>query len=446
MSLPKLKNASKVPYNLDAEESVIGSILIDTDSIRAIHNWLQASDFFSEQNQIAYQGCLNIYNRGEAIDEITLTQELIDMKKLDEVGGASYLVGLVAHTPTSLHIAHYGKVVQNLSLRRKFMSFGEQATSLGENNADVNDSCEKISKMFLGIQKGLAAPQLLTPGDIAQMAVTHYDEVGSGRRVAISCGIETLDQVSGGMFPGEYWIIGAATGLGKTALVINTIAHKLYNHFKILYVGLEMTPMQIMDRQLASFTKQPIAVIRRGNYSDNVGRQVADGIADFAGKNLYFYSLGTGTNPQSITTDSIFSVGSYMKMAYGLDLVIVDYLSLLDDRFGDSSYERVGYISRKLKLTATALGVPFIVVCQLNRELFTRNDPRPQISDLRDSGKLEQDADVVMFLHRDSFFSGNKLDNSAELVVRKIRQGDQQNITVRLQWDDYTKRYTESSN
>lgn len=429
------------PYDLDAEESVLGSLLIDTESMLIAENIVGSEDFFSEQNQIVFSAMKAISDRGEAIDQVTVARQIIDTNNIDNIGGVAYLSHLVSVVPTSLHIAHYARIVVNLSIRRRLISFAEQVEYQGYKEPDINISFEKISKQFLKIQKGISAPQLLTPTDIANIAMKHYSEAHTGKRVSISCGIEEMDEICGGMFPGECWLLGAATGLGKTSLIVNTIADKLSGFFKVLYVGLEMFPMQIVDRQIAGYTKQPLATIRRGNYSESLEKQIYDGVANISTKHLYFYSLGTDVNPQRITTDSIFSVASYMKMAYGLDLVIVDYLSLLDDRFGDNSNERVGYISRKLKLTASALGVPFWIVCQLNRELFNRQDKRPQLTDLRDSGKLEQDADVVCFLHRNSFFSGDKDDNSAELIFRKIRQGDEQNVFVNMEWNNITKRY-----
>jgi replicative DNA helicase len=437
-----MKNNS-LPYDLDSEESVLGSLLIDSDAMYSIDQWIDATDFFSEQNQLVFQVCKQLSDRGEAIDQITVARELVDIKKLNDIGGAGYLSHLVSIIPTSLHIEHYARIVKRLSTRRRIISAANQMETEGYNEPDVNKSMESISKMVLDLQKTVAVPQLLTPNDIANLATVHYADAAKGKRVSISCGVDQIDELCGGMFPGEYWILGAATGLGKTSFVVNTIANRLIGYFKVLYVGLEMTPIQIVDREIASATSQPLAVIRRGRFSDDLSKKISVAIAELAQKNLYFYSFGTSVNPQSITTDSIFSVASYMKMAYGLDLVIIDYLSLLDDNFGNSSYERVGYISRRLKLSASALGVPFLVVCQLNRELFTRQNREPQLSDLRDSGKLEQDADVVMFLHRDSFFTGNKDDANARLIVRKIRQGDEQNIDVDFMWDNERKRYIE---
>ncbi len=429
------------PYELNAEESVLGSLLIDSDSMLSVSQLLDPSDFFSEQNQLLFRACKQLFGRGEAIDQITVARELIDMGKLDDAGGAAYLSYLIAHVPTSIHIEYYGRIVKRLAIRRRIISMGGQISELGFEEPDVDKSMQTVGQMVLDVQKTLAVPQLITPKEMATLAMQHYSDASSGKRVAISTGIEELDILCGGMFPGEYWILSAATGLGKTKLAVDTIAARLCKHFKVLYVGLEMTPMQIMDRRVASVTQRSMSTIRRGNYSDELGKEVYNAVGEFAEQNLYFYSLGTGTNPQNITTDSVYAVSSYMKLSYGLDLVIIDYIGLLDDNFGSSSYERVSYISRKLKLMAITLGVPFLVICQLNREIFMRKDPRPQLSDLRDSGRIEQDADVVMFLHRDSFFRDDADPNKAELIVRKARQGDEQNFKVDLTWDDKRKQY-----
>jgi len=425
---------NRLPRNIDAEENVIGSLLIDGNLIHSLN--LEPSDFYSEQCAICYSGCKTLVERGVSINQITLAQELNEQGKLEAGGGAAYLSHLISICVTSLDCQYYADIVKRLSTYRGMIATAGQIANIGYNQGpDVTDSINKADELLLSLRKNGVASPIITPEQRADMMSKRYDSLyGAEAGVALPTGLKDLDtQIGGGLFAGEMAIVGARPGMGKTTIVMNIANNAAVSHI-VLVCSVEMTVAGITDRDVASVLGVTTNEVRRGGYDeDTYVRITSEGLKTIIGRQLYFY------HESPLTTAKILQAGVNMQLRHGLDLIIIDYLGLLDDDYGNSQYERTGYVSRKLKQIAMKLDVPILVAHQLNRGVETRPDKRPELHDLRDSGRIEEDADLVLFLYRDSYYRDDT-DDVSEILIAKQRQGEGHKI-VKVFYDREHQQY-----
>ena len=443
-----------VPYDIDAENAVIASLLIDSEAIYQVYNIIIPQDFFNENNRNIYQACVDLYKRGDAVNQITVFKELINMGVAEEMGGASYLSRIISEMPSSLHVESYANVVKRCAVQRIAINFGHNVQIVGYNETDIDKLVNRVGKGYMDLQSSVAMPALLTPQMWADRLMNRYDILHRHERdIAMSFGFYTLDRDTGGIYPGEYWILAGYAGIGKSTIA-DQIAESIAITRNVLMVSIEMSEEDIGDRRIASKVGQKLQVIRKGNYSDDLYQEIYDKVATIADSNIFYFGPSEKSDLSGVTTDMIYSMAQYVKLSYGLGAIIVDYLQNLDDSFGHNSYERTTYISRRLQHIARSMKVPIICLCQLNRKLTERADKIPTVSDLRDSGAIEQDADGIILIHRDSHYEHLQDDeymtkgskpkmnpDEAVLIVAKHRQGDKQNYEVDIKWDKATRRY-----
>jgi len=438
----------EIPRNNDAEINTLGSILIDQEAMVAVSNVLKVADFFIEAHQVIYTAMLQLYNRGEGIDQITVAQEVHGMKKINEIGGVSYLSELISQVPTSLHAEYYARIVKSTSIRRRLISAAGQIENLAIEETDPAVCLSKTDQMLMTIQAEMATPHLITPNQLAELGFSHYDKLKNPQhRVSISTGYEELDYHTGGLFPGDYIILAARAGLGKSQVALQ-IAMEAGRFAPVLFCPVEMHFKQILDRIVASETGVPIRQIRTGGYSE----RLADDIFSHAlpvvhESGIYLLAINNDIVDTPIVTSTLIgTMARHMKLSYGLGLIVIDYIGLLDPISGDerkSRADQIRHISRRLKVMANSLEVPLIAVAQINREAERKADKRPELSELRDSGSLEEDADAVYFLYRDDYYDTSTTNKGeAEFIVAKQRQG-KSNFTLKLSWDDTFSRYRE---
>lgn len=436
------------PYSDDAEEATLGSILIDDDAMVTVSTIVNSEDFFSEQNQFVYGAMLRIYNRGEGINQITVAEELVALEKLDEAGGASYMSHLVAMTPTSIHAQHYAKIVRDMAYRRRLISAAGQIENLAYKETDINICREKTERMLLGIQSNLVMPNILTPQNLAELGGKHYESLRNpNHRVAISTGYDDLDYHTGGLFPGDYIILAARAGLGKSQVALQ-FAEYMGQIAPVLICPIEMDYQQLLDRLVSSHSGVPIRQIRSGGYSDELTERIfAHALPSIHESGIYMLSLNNDfIDYPTVTINLIGSMARHMKMAYGLGVIIIDYIGLLDPISGDekrSRADQIRHISRRIKVLTNNLGVATIAVTQINREPERRADKRPTMADIAESGGLEQDADGIWLLYRDDYYDPeSSAKGEAEFIVAKQRQG-QSNVKFTLHWNEVHSRYQE---
>ncbi|MFC2068047.1 replicative DNA helicase, partial [Chloroflexota bacterium] len=419
---------------IDAEESVIGSLLIEGVLTNGLG--LDPADFYYEVNSFCYSACKALAERGVSINQVTLAQELNEQGKLEAVGGAAYMSHLISVCATPLDCQYYADIVKRLAIYRRMIDATNKIALLGYGQgADVAEALNRADEILLSLrQNGIASP-IITPKQRVDMMSKRYDSLYTAEaEIALPTGLKDLDgQIGGGLYAGEMIIVAARPSMGKTTLLMN-IANSVAVSHTVLVCSAEMSVEGITDRDIASVLGMTTNEVRRGNYdSDTYSRIMGEGLQSVIDCNLHFY------RESPLATSKIFQAGLNMQLRHGLDLIAVDYLGLLDDDYGNSQYERVGYVSRKLEQIAMKLNVPVLVAHQLNRALELRPDRRPQLHDLRDSGRVEEDADLVLFLYRESYYRDDA-DDVSEILIAKQRQGEGHRI-VRVLFDSKHQIY-----
>ncbi len=426
------------PHNGDCEESVLGSVLIDADQIKMLT--LLPDDFYYERYSFIYHAMLKLKEEGKGINLITVAQKLDDSGKLEEVGGAAILSHLVSVTPTSMDCLHYADIVQRLSSSRRLILAGETISKMGyEADEEATSNLAKADKILLDLRKTAGGSHIITPEDRSRILIERYSELYAKQQgVAVSTGLLDLDRrLGGGLFPGDLDVLGARPGVGKTTL-LECIANHIGRSNNVLFCSAEMSVESLSDRDVAGQLGIPVDVIRFGNYDDDTMDKINDkALPWISEQKIYHLDF---TRSYQITTANIYQSAYEIKERYGLALIVVDYIGLLTDRYGTNNNERIGHITRTLKEMAMTLDVPVLAAHQLNRALEAREEKRPQLQDLRDSGNVEQDADLVMFLYRESYYKKESDNNVTEILIAKQRQGAS-GKRVKVLWDESHQTY-----
>lgn len=424
-------NEKLPPHNLEAEESVLGSILIDSEQMSRID--LEPSDFFGESHQAIYQAMVSLYKRSEGIDQITVAHELHRQGKLESIGGAAYLSHLISITPSPFHAPYYAKIIRDCALNRSLIATAGQIAKIGYENREPRQSLSDSQAILSAIAKSIPTTQIWTPGDLATKAMGRYSKLRDSIP-GIPTGFSGFDKRTGGLFNGDYIILASRPGVGKTTLALQVAKHVAENH-NVLFASLEMLPEAVLDKLVASLVGRPARVIRRGGYTDELLDAITLSLGELAEFRLYLCR-----GPQ--TTSSLRQLMERMKLNYGLGIAFIDYLQLLRDRYGANSNERITYISGELANMAKEFDIPLVVLSQLSRAPEGRADKRPLLSDLRESGAIEQDADLILFLYRQSYYERGMNPHGAEteLLIDKDRM---RGITgkLALYWDAQGEKY-----
>jgi len=425
---------TEIPKNIEAEESVIGSLLLDGDLIHGLD--LLADDFYSEPNRLCFSACKQLAERGTKINQITLGQELKDRGNLELVGGVAYFSHLISVCASPLDCQDYAKIVKRLATYRSIINMGGSIAHLGyDQSVDISKTIDKVDEMVLSLRKSGTSSPIITPKQRADMMVDRYEKLYTMESgIALPTGLKKLDsRIGGGLYAGELAVLAARPSMGKTTFLLN-IAKNLASKQIVLFCSAEMAVEGITDRDVAGEIGVTTNQIRQGGYDDDTYCSITgQGLSSIINRKLYFY------HDMPLTCSKILQAGTSMQLRYGLGLIVIDYLGLLDDDYGRSGYERMGYVSRKIKQIAMKLDVPILAAHQLNRALEMRQDKRPQLHDLRDSGRIEEDADLVLFLYRDSYYEDNA-DNVTEVLIAKQRQGEGHQI-VKVYYDAEHQQY-----
>ena len=424
------------PNNVEAEQSVLGCILIDESQLSRVD--LDPSDFFSEINRSIYQAMLALFKLSEGVDQITVAHELQREGKLDSIGGVGYLSHLISMVPTSLHAPYYAKVIKDCSLNRSIIVGAEEIAKIGYKNEDPLKGLLSSQSILNSVSKLMPSTDLLTPHDIAELANERYSKLRQ-TPAGLPTGFNDFDtKVGGGFFKGDFIILASRPGVGKTTLSLQMAQNFAATH-NVLFASLEMLPEAITDKVVAGFIDKPPRVVRRGDYDDKLLDEITLSLGKLEGMNLY---LCHGP----ATTHSLRQIIERMKLSYGVDVVFIDYLQLFRDRYGGNANERMGFISGEVTSIAKEFNIPVVALSQLSRATEGRMDKRPHLSDLRESGSLEQDADLIIFLYRDSYYDREIDPDGAktELLVSKDRLRGLAGGKITLYWDNKREKYVES--
>ncbi len=427
-----VENAKIPPQNLEAEQSVLGSILIDKDAITKIADILNAEEFYKEGHRIIYNAMIELYSKKEPIDILSLASKLEEKKQLDNIGGRSYLASLTNSVPTSANIVHYAKIVRKKAILRKLITTAAEIEQLAHKEDEEVDSLldEAESKLF-GISQGFLKPEFTPISNLLTEAFDRIDEMHKekGKMRGVPTGFAKLDNKLAGLQKSDLIILAARPSVGKTSLALD-IARQVATKTKI-GVGifsLEMSKEQLIDRMICAQAGVSLWKLRTGRLSEK----------DMPGQESDFsrigYAMGTlseapiyiddtpSTNVMEIRTKC-----RRLQAEHNLGLIIIDYLQLMEGRGSnnpDNRVQAVSEISRGLKSIARELNVPLIALSQLSRQVEQRPRSIPKLADLRESGSIEQDADVVMFIYREEIYKKDtNRPHIADVIIAKHRNG-----------------------
>ena len=421
------------PHSLEAEEAVLGSLLIDPEAIYDVANFLKPAAFYKVQNRWIYEAILSLNERRDPIDFITLTEELRRKEKLEEVGGEAYIIGLINTVPTSINARHYGQLVDAASLRRLLIGAASTIANLAyEEDEDINIVIDRAEQALFSISEERTTRDLVPVKQIASEYLERVQELHARGAdiIGVPTGYTDLDRLLGGLNRSDLLILAARPGMGKTSLQIGIALTAARRHGKrVAIFNLEMSGEQLVQRMIAAETRIDSQRLRRGQLYDHEWPIFLEAIGRLSETHIFV------DDTPSITPLQLRTKCRRLYAEHGLDLVIIDYLQLMQSERGQNNrVQEISDISRALKSLARELDTPVLAAAQLSRAVENRQDKRPVLSDLRDSGSIEQDADVVMFIYRDEYYNPETTErpNIAEVNIAKHRNGP--TGTVDLYW------------
>ena len=423
------------PHDIEAEEAVIGSLIVDPDAIFKIVTFLAPEDFFDETHKVIYQACLSLHQRNEVINQITVAHELMRQNRLEQIGGAAYLSHLISITPTPLYVEHYARIISNAAAMRRLIAAAGQIAAIGyEAGADVESTLNKAIDILFQVGNKGAPTNLVLVRDLLSK---YFEEAGQPsleeKQIPhILTGFIGLDNLLGGLQKSDLIILAARPAVGKTSLVLNVARNAAIEQKAcVALFSLEMSRDTIVQRLLSSEAKVDSKDVRLGHFTEREERRIMDASGVLSEAPIYIDDA-----PQQRVMD----IGSKAKRLHrerGIDLIVIDYLQLIQgDGKNVPRVQEMSNITRSLKGLARELNVPVLAVSQLSRAVEWRASHRPQLSDLRESGSIEQDADVVFFIHRESMYCEEEEWNrthdvekepyprgEADIIVEKHRNG-----------------------
>ena len=441
-------NEARLPPNdNDAEEAVIGSLLIDGASIFQIADFLQASDFYFEQNRLLYDAAMTLYQRDEAINQVTLAQELTRTGKLETCGGAARLSYLISVCPTSLDIEHYARIVYRLSVMRQLITAGDRITAIGYESApDVEESLAKAEGVLFRLRRGGSVNDLTHIREV----LDKYFEVAPGpseerpeQLPFVLSGFVGLDEFLNGFQRSDLIIIAGRPSMGKTSLALNIARNAAIEHrATVALFSLEMSRDSLVTRLVASESGVNARRIRFGEHkTEDEEKKVMEATGVLSEAPIYV------DDTPMIRMAEMRSKALRLNYERGIDLVILDYLQLMQGEGGgrgENRVQEISFISRSLKALSREINAPVLAVSQLSRAVEWRASHEPQLSDLRESGSIEQDADVVLFIYRDEYYYKTEEEwiaahpdreyprEEADVIIAKHRNGPTGRVKLRF--------------
>ena len=424
---------------MEAEQAIIGSMLTDRDAVISAIEILKEEDFYREDNKAIYTAILNLYNRAEPIDIITVKSELESMGKLEQVGGLKYLAELPEKVPTTANAMKYIKIVEEKSTLRRLIKTANEIIELGYSpTEDVEDIMEGAEKKIFNImqeknQKGYAPIK-----DVLVESFTKLEELYNRKQhiTGVPSGFTELDYRTAGFHGSELILIAARPAMGKTAFALNIATNAAVKaNVPVAVFSLEMSKEQLVNRILCSESMVDSNKVRTGKLEEDDWTKLAGAIGPLSEAEIFI------DDTPGINITEIRAKCRKLKLEKNIGMVVIDYLQLIQgsNKRGGSREQEISEISRSLKILAKELDVPVIALSQLSRAAEQRPDHRPMLSDLRESGAIEQDADIVMFLYRDDYYNqDSEKKDIAEIIIAKHRGGS--TGTVELLWlGIYTK-------
>lgn len=410
------------PQNIEAEVSLLGAILLDKEAIVKVADIITPKDFYKEVHGDIYDAMLQLYEQREPIDVVTLTNKLEENKRLDQVGGGSYITTLASAVPSAAHVSNYAKIVSDKAVLRRLIQASGEITNLAmQENEEVTNILDKSEQIVFKVSQKQLKEDFIPIKDVLTESFDRIDELhkDKGSIRGVPTGFKDLDNLLAGLQPSDLNIIASRPSMGKTSLALNIAQHvATVEGVPALVFSLEMSKEQLVDRLICNEARVDSWKLRTGNLSDDDFPKIGQAMATLAEAPLWIDD-SSGVNVLEMRTKA-----RRLQAEHGLGLIVVDYIQLIQGGGSSNRVEEVSDISRSLKGLARELSVPVVALSQLSRAVENRPSRIPQLADLRESGSIEQDADVVMFIYREEYYEQDtERKNIADILIRKHRNG-----------------------
>ncbi|MCB0167181.1 MAG: replicative DNA helicase [Anaerolineae bacterium] len=411
------------PHNIEAEEAILGSLLIDPDAILRVSTFLSPNDFYVQRHGWVYESILDLHERRQPSDLVTLSDELERRNQLSEVGGSAYLTGLINATPTSIHVEYYARIVERTAVLRRLIDAASKIAQLAYQDAeDADEVVDRAEEIIFAISERRIDRDLKP---IRQVLESFYDRVEylhqhQGEVIGIPTGLADLDKLLGGLQRSDMVVMAGRPGMGKTSLALSIALQSARQWQKRVAVfSLEMSDEQLVQRLVSAETGIDSQRLRLGNIKADEWPTFYQAIRLLSETSIFI------DDTPAISALELRSKARRLHAEHGLDMIIVDYLQLMSGGTrNENRQQEISFISRSIKGLARELNIPVLALSQLSRQVESRADKRPMLSDLRESGSIEQDADVVLFIYRDEVYNPDtEFPNIAEIIVSKHRSG-----------------------
>lgn len=414
------------PHNIEAEQNVLGSLIIDKDSIIKIADMLNSDDFYEPKHALIYGAILELFQKRSAIDLVTVANILKEKKQIDEIGGNLYLAELADSVVTTEHVFHYAIIIKGKSTLRKLIKAGNSIIALGfDENRETEEVLEDAEKSLFNVSQTFLKNRFI---HIKEILTTTYekisdlhDEEGAKKYSGVSTGFKTLDHILSGFHPADLVIVAARPSMGKTAFALNVAQNAAHIGKSVGIMSLEMSKEQLVERMFCSLLQVDSWKMKTGQLREEDFARMGEVMDKLNRYNIFIDDALTGSMPE------LRAKARRLQMEHGLDMLIIDYLQLMSNSvstYGGNRVQEISEISRSLKSLARELHIPIIALSQLSRAVESRPDKKPQLSDLRESGAIEQDADVVLMMYRDDYYEeDSERKGITDLFIRKHRNG-----------------------
>ena len=424
-----------LPQNIEAECGVLGSIIIDPEAIVQVADFLVPDDFYRDAHRTIYEVILQLYEQHEPADFITICDELERRNKLEDIGGASYITSLVNQVPTSGNVEYYGRIVERTAILRRLIHAAGQIAAIAYEEGDADVALEKAEQLIFNISQRHSRIDFSLLRDILAEYMQKLDQLHEhrGNIVGVPTGFTDLDRLTGGLQRSDLIILAARPAVGKTSLSLS-LAHNAavkYQHSVAIF-SLEMSKEQLVQRLLSMDAGIDQQRLRTGWIEDEEWERIIYAMGTLSEANIWI------DDTAGISTVEMRSKARRLHAEHGIDLIIVDYLQLMQATVGgkrnENRVQEISEISRNLKGLARELNIPVLALAQLSRAVESRQSKVPQLSDLRESGSIEQDSDIVMFIYRDDVYNPeSERKNIADIIVAKHRNGPVGEVSLYFQ-------------
>ncbi len=414
------------PHALEAERTVLGALLLDPEAIIKISDFLKPEDFYDPTNRLVFQAIFQLYLAHEPIDFVTVSNKLANDKAVQQIGGSAFLAELASSVPTSSHVYQYGQIVKAKALHRSIIDAGRKITGIGyEMERPIPELLEEVEKTVFQITNMFLKEKFIHIRDILDERYEKFAELHASddpSTKGVPTGFQALDYKLSGLQPSDLVILAGRPSMGKTALALNIAVNAaIRNHKTVGVFSLEMSKEQLVDRLFASMLGVDSWKLQRGKLDDSDFQNMGPIMDELSKANIFIDDSSASSMPEFRTK------ARRLQMEHGLDLLIVDYLQLMST--GNNSYagnrvQEISEISRSIKQIARELRIPVLALSQLSRAVESRPDKSPQLSDLRESGSIEQDADIVLMMYREDYYNEDSdRQGMTDIFIRKHRNG-----------------------